>query len=72
MRRTLVTLALAASLASTPNLADLVRGALFALWGEYGCSIDPWGYCTQEDPSTAPESDYGCRIDPWGCPQTGS
>ena len=56
MRRALVALALAASLAGSPApFLDF----LSSLWSMTGCMIDPSG-------CPAPRSDEGCRIDPNG------
>jgi hypothetical protein len=63
-----------------PRTADPVEallthlwGTLTALWGENGCSLDPYGGCsgrTTASPAVTPDS--GCTIDPYGgCAGTG-
>lgn len=42
-------------------------GTLFALWGENGCSADPYGGCTGRATASSPVTpDNGCTIDPYG------
>jgi hypothetical protein len=47
---------------------------LTVLWGDAGCSADPYGLCggrTAANPPVAP--DNGCSFDPYGgCAETGS
>jgi hypothetical protein len=57
MRRALIALYLATSLAAAP---PAFLDFLSSLWSESGCHIDPNGRCI------APQTDEGCRIDPNG------
>jgi hypothetical protein len=57
MRRILIVLSLASSLAAAPSA---FLDVLSFLWSETGCMIDPSGRCI------APQTDEGCRIDPNG------
>jgi hypothetical protein len=80
MRRTLVAVTLAASLAAgRPTLLDQVWSLLTAAWSDAGCGMDPSGQCAPApqrdegcimDPSgrclRAPQTDEGCRMDPNG------
>lgn len=60
MRRILIALSLAGSLAATPPaLLDQARSFLSSVWSETGCMIDPNGKC-------APRAEEGCMIDPDG------
>lgn len=82
MRKTLLAVTLAASLAAgRPSLLDHVWSLLTSAWSEAGCRMDPNGSCapapqTDEgcrmDPNgrclPAPEADAGCGMDPSGCP----
>jgi hypothetical protein len=56
MRRILIALSLAASLAAAP---PAFFDFLSTLWSETGCMIDPSG-------CPAPQTDEGCHIDPSG------
>jgi hypothetical protein len=42
--------------------------ALTAVWGEEGCSIDPYGRCGADSATPAPTEnlDEGCKMDPFG------
>lgn len=63
MRRTLIALSLAGSLAAAPaTLLDPFWSFLSSVWSETGCHIDPSGKC-------APTTDTGLRIDPDGAAQ---
>jgi hypothetical protein len=48
-------------------------GTLTSLWGEEGCSLDPYGGCTRRSTAIPPVTpDNGCYIDPYGgCTGTG-
>jgi hypothetical protein len=37
-----------------------------ALWGEAGCSMDPYGDCGVTNPPPAENLDEGCSVDPYG------
>ncbi|HWM93487.1 MAG TPA: hypothetical protein VN493_22185 [Thermoanaerobaculia bacterium] len=61
MRRTLIALSLAGTLAAAPStLLDSFRTLFLSLWGDSGCMIDPNGRCA------ALRGDEGCMIDPDG------
>lgn len=63
MRRILIALSLAGSLAAAPaTLLDQARSFLSSIWSESGCMIDLNGKC-------APTTDEGLRIDPNGATQ---
>lgn len=63
MRRTLIVLSLAGSLAAAPApLLDPFWSFLSSVWSESGCRIDPSGGC-------APTTDEGHHIDPDGATQ---
>ena len=69
MRRTLLALAVTASLFS-PGLLEPLWSLLASLWntsatGDEGCIMDPYGRCL---PASEPQSDAGCEMDPYGCP----
>ena len=57
MRRALIALALASSLAAAaPSFLDF----LSSLWSETGCRLDPNGGCF------TPQAETGCHLDPDG------
>jgi hypothetical protein len=69
MRKALITLILAASLAAgrPPLLEQLWSFVASALGGpaaDEGCGLDPDGRC-----NPAPQTDEGCGLDPSGCPK---
>jgi hypothetical protein len=68
MRRTVVSLALTASILSAgpSSLFDQLRSFLSAFWGapvstKAGCGFDPWGRCVP-----GPQPTAGCEFDPNG------
>ena len=70
MRRTLLALAVSASLFST-GLLEPLWSLLDSFWhttatGDEGCGMDPYGRCL---PAPQPQPDAGCEFDPYGCPQ---
>lgn len=67
MRRTLLVLAVTASLFS-PGLLDSIGNFLNFLWegSDAGCEWDPLGSCR---PAPEPQPNAGCELDPLGCPQ---
>jgi hypothetical protein len=75
MRRILLAVALAASLAPmAPSLLGPLQTLLSSLWGapatlDAGCGFDPDGRCTT---APQPQLDEGCGFDPDGRCQPGS
>jgi hypothetical protein len=60
----------ATPLAALRNLVPDLWGALMHLWGEEGCSADPYGGRCSSIPATpvrpTPTLDSGCSMDPYG------
>lgn len=69
MSKAFLALALAASLASQPNLWGSLWTLVSAAWSESspdeGCGWDPSGKCA---PVPQPQTDEGCGADPSGKP----
>lgn len=67
MRKALIALILAGSLAGRPALLEQLWSLLASAWSpptaDAGCIFDPDGRC-----KPAPQTDAGCRFDPNGSP----
>ncbi len=67
MHRTLVALALAASILTTPaGRFEPLWNTFTRIWAEHGCILDPNGRCQPDQGTSSITGDNGCAADPDG------
>ena len=59
---------LAPSVQGSGDLLATFWNAITALWGDNGCSMDPFGLCRDDndEPEPAENGEAGCSVDPFG------